>query len=88
MNGKHDERNCSRLILKRFAVGLGYHIWSGWLSIIVFSLLLGLVMYLVSFYECPIRRALGYPLSRSENVATGFYEHPWEQDCQANNVRP
>jgi hypothetical protein len=77
-----------RRILKRFAVGLGYQIWSRWLSLIVFTLLVALVMYLVSSYECPIRRALGYPLSLSENVVTGFYEHPWEQDCLANNVKP
>lgn len=77
-----------KLIAKRFVLQLGYKIWSGWLSIIVFTLLLGLILYLLSSYECPIRHALRYPLSRSENVITGFYEHPWEQDCQANDVKP
>jgi hypothetical protein len=77
-----------RLILKRFALKLGYAIWSGWLSILVFTLLLGLIMYLLTSYECPVRRALGFPLSRSKDVATGFYEYPWEQDCEAKTGNP
>lgn len=77
-----------KLILKRFALKLTHRIWSGWLSIIVFGVLLGLAMYVLSFYECPVRRALGYPLSRSERVATAFYAHPWEQNCEANTVKP
>jgi hypothetical protein len=77
-----------KLILKRFALKLGDRIWSGWLSMIVFTLLLGLILYLLSSYECPVRRALGYPLSRSKNVATAFYAHPWEQDCETNDVKP
>jgi hypothetical protein len=77
-----------KLIIKRFAVGLGYRIWSGWLSIIVLAFLLGLIMYLLVSYECPVRRALGYPLSRSKNVATAFYAHPWEQDCEADSAKP
>jgi hypothetical protein len=77
-----------KLILKRFALKLGDRIWSGWLSMIVFTLLLGLILYLFSSYECPVRRALGYPLSRSKNVATALYAHPWEQDCEANDVKP
>jgi hypothetical protein len=77
-----------KLIVKRLAHKLGYGIWSGWLSIVVFTLLLGLAMYLLSSYECPVRRALGFPLSRSKDVATGFYEHPWEQDCEAKTENP
>jgi hypothetical protein len=77
-----------RLIIKRFALKLTYGIWSSWLSLIVFTLLLGLLMYLLSDYECPIRRALGYPLSRIEKLATAFYPHPWEQDCEANDMKP
>jgi hypothetical protein len=76
-----------KLIVKRFALGLGYRTW-GWLSIFLFALLLGLVMYLLSSYECPIRRALGYPLSPSKNPATAFYPHAWEQDCEANSAKP
>jgi hypothetical protein len=77
-----------KLILKRFALQLGYGIWSGWLSILVFTLLLCLILYLLSSYECPVRRALGIHSPRSENVATAFYEHPWEQNCEANDVKP
>jgi hypothetical protein len=77
-----------KLIAKRFVRKLGYSIWSSWLSFFVFILLLGLLMYLLSSYECSVRRALGYPLSRSRDVATAFYEHPWEQDCEANQVKP
>jgi hypothetical protein len=77
-----------KLIVKRLAVGIASRIWSGWLSVIVFGLLLGLIMYLLVSYECPVRRALGYPLSRSKNVATAFYAHPWEQNCEADSVRP
>jgi hypothetical protein len=76
------------LILKRFALKLSDRIWRGWLSMIVFVLLLGLIMYVLSAYECPGRRALGYPLSRSDRVATAFYAHPWEQNCEANDVKP
>jgi hypothetical protein len=78
----------ARLILKRFVLKLSDRIWSGWLSMILFVFLLGLIMYVLSFYECPVRRALGYPLSRSKNVATAFYAHPWEQDCEGNSAKP
>lgn len=77
-----------KLILKRFTLKLADRIWSGWLSMIVATLLLGLIMYVFSSYECPIRHALGYPLSRSQNPATAFYAHPWEQDCEAYDVNP
>ena len=89
-NDWEDPRKVSlpKLILKRLALKLGYRIWSGWLSIVVFTVLLGLIMYLLRSYECPVRRALGFPLSRSEKVATGIYQHPWEQDCVAKTVNP
>jgi hypothetical protein len=77
-----------KLIVRRLGVGLVGRIWSGWLSIIVFGLLLGLIMYLFVSYECPVRRALGFPLSRSKNVATAFYAHPWEQNCEADSAKP
>ena len=77
-----------KLILKRFVSGLAYAIWSNWLSMVVFLVLLGLALYFLSSYECPIRRALGFPLSRSEDVVTGFYEHPWEQNCEADIKKP
>ena len=77
-----------KLILKRFARKLGYSIWSSWLALLVFLVVLCLILYLLSSYECPVRRALGYPLSRSKNVATGFYERPWEQDCEATDGKP
>ena len=77
-----------KLILRRFVRKLGYSIWSGWLSFFVFIFLLSLILYLLSSYECPVRRALGFPLSRSKDVATAFYEAPWEQDCEANGVKP
>lgn len=77
-----------KLILKRFAPKLGYRIWAGWLSMLVFILLLSLILYLISSYECPIRRALGFPLSRSKDVATAFHPHSWEQDCRASDVKP
>ena len=77
-----------KLILKRFVSGLAYQIWSRWLSMIVFIFLLALALYFLSSYECPVRRALGLPLSRSEDVATAFYAHPWEQDCEADNKKP
>ena len=75
-------------IVKRFARKLAYTIWSSWLSVLVFGLLLGLLMYALSDYECPIRRALGFPLDRSENPATAFHPHPWEQDCTAATGQP
>jgi hypothetical protein len=53
-----------KLIVKRFALKLGYAIWSRWLSFFVFLFLLGLIMHLLSSYECPVRRALGFPLSQ------------------------
>jgi hypothetical protein len=77
-----------KLILKRFVVNLGYRIWSDWLSLLVFFVLLCSIMYLLSPYECAVRRALGLPLSRSKDVATAFYPFPWEQDCEANAVKP
>ncbi len=80
--------NVLKLILKRFTRKLGYSLWSTWISFFVFAALLCVVLYLLSPYECPIRRALGLPLSRSENVATGFYEHPWEQNCEAYYAKP
>jgi hypothetical protein len=61
-----------KLILKRFAGKLGYRIWA-LLSVFLFTILFGLIMYLLNSYECPVRRALGYPLSRSKNVATAFH---------------
>jgi hypothetical protein len=76
-----------KLIFRRFALKLGYRIWSGWLSIIVFSLPLGFVLRLIRSCECPVRRALGYAWSRSENAATAFHPRSWEQDCKANGVR-
>jgi hypothetical protein len=78
-----------KLIFNRLAVGVGYYVWVC-VSIILFFLLLVLTMYFVGPYECPIRRALGFPLSRTppENVATAIYAGPWEQDCQATVVKP
>ena len=72
-----------KLIFNRVVVKLGYAIWESWFSFVVFIVLLSALFYLISAYECPIRRALGFPLSRSQDVATAFYEQPWEQDCQA-----
>jgi len=72
-----------KLILKRLVLKLGYAIWESWFSFVVFILLISVLLYLISAYECPVRRALGFPLSRSKDVATGFYEHPWERDCEA-----
>lgn len=77
-----------KLILKRFVSGLAYQIWSRWLSMVVILLFLALILYFLSSYECPVRRALGFPQSRSENVATAFYAHPWEQDCEAGDTKP
>ena len=77
-----------KLIFKRFVSGLANEIWSRWLSMLLFVLLLGLALYFLSPYECPVRRALGFPLSRSKDVATAFYGHPWEQDCEADSREP
>jgi len=77
-----------KLILRRFVRQLGYSIWSSWLSLLVFLVVLSLILYLLSSYECPVRRALGFPLSRSKDVATAFYEAPWEQDCEAVSAKP
>jgi len=73
-----------RLILKRLVHKVGYSIWKEWLSFIVFGLVLVLIMYLISSYECPVRRALGYPLSRTENVPS----HGWEQNCETESAKP
>jgi hypothetical protein len=79
-----------KVILKRFASKLADSLWSAWISLLVFVALLCVVFYLLSPYECPIRRALGLALSRTDEkrVVTGFYEHPWEQDCEAYYARP
>jgi hypothetical protein len=73
-----------RLIVKRLVHKLGYSIWSGWLSFIVLGFLLVLIMYLLSSYECTVRRALGYPLSPSKTVPS----HAWERDCEAKSAKP
>jgi hypothetical protein len=73
-----------RLILKRLVHKLGYRIWNGWLSFIVFGLVLVLIMYLISSYECSVRRALGYPLSRTKNMPS----HGWERNCETESVKP
>ena len=77
-----------KLIVKRFATKLVYAIWSSWLSVLIFTLLLGLLMYALSDLECPIRRALGFPLDRSKDPATAFHPHPREQDCTAGIGKP
>jgi hypothetical protein len=77
-----------KLILKRFFRKLGYEIWGSWLALMIFVAVLSLILYLLSSYECPVRRALGFPLSRSKDVATAFYEAPWEQDCEAKGAKP
>jgi hypothetical protein len=76
-----------KLILRRIALKVGYRLWS-LVSIIMFLILLGFVMYAIRDYECPVRRALGLPPSRSDNVATAFHPHPWEQNCEAPSVKP
>ena len=73
-----------KLVVKRFVLKIGYSIWNQWLSLVVFGALMVLILYLISPYECPVRRALGYPLSRSESVPS----HAWEQRCEANGVKP
>lgn len=74
-----------KLIVRRFALKLGCRIWSGWLSIIIaFSFFLG-AMYVLSFYECSIRRALGYPSVKPP----GYRNPPFfrrEHDCQEENA--
>jgi hypothetical protein len=79
-----------KLILKRFASKLTYSLWSVWISFLVFAALLCVALYLLSPYECPVRRAVGLSLSRSDEqkVVTGFFEHPWEQDCEAYYAKP
>ena len=75
-------------MIKRFGQKLADEIWSSWLSLLLFLLFLLLVFYVLSPFECPVRRALGFPLSRSEDVATGIHEGAWEQDCEAKAVKP
>jgi hypothetical protein len=77
-----------KLILRRIARNLGYSIWTNWLGLLVFLFISSLILYLLSAYECPVRRALGFPLSRSQDVATAFYESPWEQDCEVKDAKP
>jgi hypothetical protein len=81
-----------KLILKRFLPRLSLHFFAWYIAPFTLILLLGLLMHVLSYYECPyyecpIRRAVGYPLSRSESVATALYPHPWEQNCEANDVK-
>jgi hypothetical protein len=74
--------NALKLILKRFSLQLGYRLWSG-VSIIIFLFVLVFILYLFAPYECPVRRALGFPLSRSENAGTDR-----EQDCETGGAKP
>lgn len=76
-----------KLILKRFTRKLAYNLWSTWISLLVFAALFCVVLYLLSHYECPVRRALGLSLSRSEEVATALAPG-WEQDCEAYYAKP
>jgi hypothetical protein len=78
----------AKLILKRFISKLGYEIWRSWLALMIFIAVLSLILYLLSSYECPVRRALGFPLARSKDAATAFYGSPWEQNCEAPGATP
>ena len=77
-----------KLVVKRFALKLADSSWRSWLSALIITLLLGLLMYAVSDLECPVRRALGFPLERTKNPATAFHPHPWERDCTAGAGTP
>jgi hypothetical protein len=76
-----------KLILKRFVSKFSYIVWSI-LSIFIFTLLLGLIMYFLSTYDCPARRALGYAVSPRKSAANRFFRHPWKQDCEAKGENP
>jgi hypothetical protein len=78
--------NVLKLILRRFALKLGDRIWSGWLSALLFTLFLGLLMYVLSDYECPIRRALGYPTEKQSSYSVFF--HLREHNCEPPTVKP
>ena len=85
-NDLHKTSNLTvlKLIFMRVVGKFGYSIWESWLALFVFLFLLSGLLYLISAYECPLRRALGFPLSRSQDATGAFYYgRLWEQDCQA-----
>jgi hypothetical protein len=74
-----------KLILKRFVGQFSQRMLAYFIVPLIFIFLLCLIMYVLTRYECPVRRAVGYPSEKPPGYRT-YIRYYWEHNCDSAPV--